>query len=614
MGFLKKNICLIATFILAIFLRINYDLFINGYNFDELAIVSLAKQETFKEVVKSIATLDYHAPLYYFIIRPICLLKNEWVYIRLLNLVFSLLNIFVFYKIGTILKNKKLGLFLALFLAINHLEIATVSFVKFYCLCILLFSFNIYYLIKIIKKDEGYKKFALFNILFILSSTFGFIFVFIEYFTLFIFKKSKVLLNSFLFSLVSFFLYLPIFINQYFITKETILSPHAGYSEVSLLSFYVFLNDYFSPLINYCCNLVTIESCSLLSDTIKSIQNNSLDVISLFSFLLLSLIPVIIALFLMITAIKDNKIIKKINVISLIYLIFFSSLVLFEKTGFISTYLYPCGIIALVSAGYGVLCLKNKKIATILFIYLIFAQLIIPNCYPISKRGVEKAKIYYVFENYFKKQDKNTSYIVTQGGRFLEKYYSKEKIFSFDLEEMSGNYKKRYLNYLFWEKIKQATKKNLKDLIEDDILNNKKSLEFEKYFKENVVEKTKKNEKIILCFYADESPFLLNSDEINLIFKQEYNPHLSKVNLKALLSDEIIFDTSYLAETIATYSYTQLIELLDNNFKRTTIEQYQKTQNGYYVKTFEGNLKDDTLFLAKNVAQGWIFVTYQKIN
>ena len=181
MGFLRKNFLLILIFILAIFLRLNNDIFILGYNFDEIAMISVARQNFPFEIIKTIGEIDYHAPLYYFIVHPFTYFENESINLRLLNFVISLINIYVFYKIGSLINSKKTGLILASIITVNHLAISTVSFVKFYCLCFLLISINTYYLIKILRKDSRYLKFAITNFFLILSHTLVFIFVFLEY-------------------------------------------------------------------------------------------------------------------------------------------------------------------------------------------------------------------------------------------------------------------------------------------------------------------------------------------------------------------------------------------------------------------------------------------------
>ena len=106
MNFIKNNFILIIILIFSAILRINQDIFIQGYNFDEIAICSLAKDTNIIKVLKNIATQDYHAPLYYLIINPFLSFENEWLYVRFLNVFFSVLNVFVFYHLNTI-KDKK---------------------------------------------------------------------------------------------------------------------------------------------------------------------------------------------------------------------------------------------------------------------------------------------------------------------------------------------------------------------------------------------------------------------------------------------------------------------------------------------------------------------------
>ncbi|MBQ8634714.1 glycosyltransferase family 39 protein [bacterium] len=614
MEYLKKNCILILIFLLAIFLRLNYDIFISGYNFDEIAMVSIAKQKFPFEILNAISKLDYHAPLYYLIIHPFTYLQNEWLYLRLLNLIFSLVNIFVFYKIGKLLNGKKLGYVLALILSVNHLAISTASFIKFYCLYFLLYSTSIYYLIKVIKQNKNHTKFAIMNTLCILSSTFGIVFISIEYLILHLKQKIKPT-NAIFIPSIGFLLYLPILIKQIQLNKETIISPHSSYSEFSTLAFYNFFNDYFTPLINYCCNLITIESCTYLANIFKSLQENKIDILALFVFIFLSLIPVILSIFCVLKGIINNKIIKKINIISLVYFVFFIILVILEKTGFIPIYLYPCGLILLITLGVGIVSFKNKKISTAILIYLIFCQLIITNCYPPTKRGIEKAKIYYGIEKYLKNKDKNTYLIATVGGRFIKKYYKNERIIDFDSEKMKGSFNRDFINIIFDGKITPKTnKKSLKDLIKDDILEEKKSVAFENYFNKSIKNQLNKNDKIVLSFYADEYPFIFTQREIENTYSKKYYPHLSKARIKDLASEEIIFDSGYLSEIILTYSFNQLIEQLEKNFKRIKIEQYQKTPNDDYIKAFESyDFDKSTKWIAQNTIKGWVFITYQKM-
>ena len=101
-----KNYKLFLILTLAVFLRLNYDVFINGYNFDELAIMSSAVQSFPFDILKTCAKNDYHAPLYQLIVHFFTYFNPEWLYIRLFNIVLSVLNVYIFYKLGKLIKDR----------------------------------------------------------------------------------------------------------------------------------------------------------------------------------------------------------------------------------------------------------------------------------------------------------------------------------------------------------------------------------------------------------------------------------------------------------------------------------------------------------------------------
>ena len=55
-----------------------------------------------------------------------------------------------------------------------------------------------------------------------------------------------------------------------------ITSPHGDYPNLSFFAIYNFLNDYFTPLINYSCNVETIEGASLILKAVKSLFEKGL--------------------------------------------------------------------------------------------------------------------------------------------------------------------------------------------------------------------------------------------------------------------------------------------------------------------------------------------------
>lgn len=620
LNFIKSNYILVLIIFLGFFLRFNYDLFIQGYNFDELAMVSIAGLKFPFEILKTSAIIDYHAPLYYLIIHFLTYFQNEWIYLRLLNLIFSIVNIFVFYKIGNLLKNKETGLILALILAIFHLNISTVSFIKFYCLCFLLFSINIYYLIKILKQNKGFIKFGIINFFFILSSTLGFISVGIEYFLILLFQKdkNKDILKSVLISFLGFLFYLPILLKQTFCAFNNIISPHSAYVSFSGLSFYNFLNDYFSPFINYCCNQDTIQACSLILNVIVSIKNNSFDYLSLFGFVVFSLIPVVLGVGLIIFGIIKNKLNRKLFLVGFLILIFYITISKLDITGFIPFYLYSVGLILLVCFGFGLSEIQNKKLKYGILFFFLFINLFITNFYPLEKRDIDKIKIYNCFNQYFKdeKISSKTPIFMTNGARFLKYYYKDKNIIDFDYEKMSALNSRFMFSLVFGKDLSQkATKFNIKTLIKPIIENKKVDNALENYvlniLKENNI---KKGDKIILCFNSDSNPFISTKEKyLQILNKNQYNPHLSSSNIKYALSEEEI-DASYMGEVISSYSYECLFNIIEKNFKIIDVKQYTNDKYGNYFKNFESkNFEKSGLYLAQNTLKSWIFITYEKL-
>ena len=67
-------------------------------------------------------------------------------------------------------------------------------------------------------------------------------------------------------------------------------------------------------------------------------------------------------------------------------------------------------------------------------------------------------------------------------------------------------------------------------------------------------------------------------------------------------------------DVIMSYSYKYLIEIIDENFKITNVQYYTPIGFDRWKMTYENKKFDkDTMWLAQNVLNGWIFVTYEKI-
>ena len=614
MNFLKKNYILISILVLGAFLRINLDTFITGYNYDEFAIVSIARLD-FINMIKSIATQDYHAPLYYFIAHIFAGSDCAFLYLRFLNIAFSLINIFVFYKIGNLIFNKKAGLIFALFLAVSHIEIINTNFIKFYCLDFLLVSSIIYFGLNYSIKKTRLKFFTTANILLTLGFTFGYMFSFFAFLFLYLKNKEKIIIKHLGFCTIGLFFYLPILFFQTKMAFSNILGIHGTYPSLSLSAFYILFNDYFSPLVNYACNSESIESMPLLIKCIKCLtQHTPFDHISLFGFILLSFIPTIIGLFGMFFAIKKEKMAQLIFRMSLGYLIPFLILIKLEITGFVPTYLFPVGISFIILSLWG-LNLINSKIKYVLITYLICSHLIVPNVYPIDKRETPY-KIYGNIDEYVKKIDDNIPIVVFDAGRFTKSYYKEKNIFALDYEQIQGMNGRKMIEILYGEEFsKRANTKNYKELLKPIILNNLNTGTIDKHLEENLFSKIKKNEKMILILNLDASPFIYTDSKIKEILNMNYEYHLgnSSIFYQASGLSKKRITVGELGEVALSHSMKLISKEIEKKFKIVKIEQFTPQKKSTYKKTFEtSEIAYSTLDLLKMPIAGWIFVTYQK--
>ncbi len=602
MDFLKKNYILILIIILGAFLRINIDTFISGYNYDEFAMISLAKLNPF-EILKAIAKEDFHAPLYYLICHIFTKLNEPYIYLKFLNIIFSLINILVFYKIGKKLLNKQVGLFLALVLAVNHLQISIANFVKFYCFCFLLVSFAILFFIDVFKTNKSREKLLLANFLICLSFTYGFIFVFFEYLILYLFKKEKKIIKDFLISSIGFLIYLPILFVQIKSALSAILSPHGDYPALCLSAFFAFLNDYFSPLLNYSSNSETIESLILL----YSFINNSKDIISFLAFIFLSLIPLIIAIFGIFKALKTQKINKELFKLTLLFFGFLIIMVKLEINGFIPLYFFPVGIILIILSTVGLLSLQNK-IKYFLISYLIFSQIIITNVYPLEKREI-KTKPFGNIDKFIEKIDNNTPIILFDGARFAKYYYKNKNIISFDYEHLQGIHDRNLVELVYGQK--NINKKNIKEIITPIIFEEKTTNELREKIKEILAQ----NNSLILIYNSNSTGLIYSKEKIKKELQKNYNYHLINTdNIQNIINKENDFlNQNTLSEVIQSYSTRKIIEEIEKNYRPIKLEQYLGIEGKKYrkAKELKGNFKT-SLEIMEKPFKGWIFITYEK--
>ena len=610
MNFIKRNYILILILFLGIILRINIDTFASGLNFDEFAIISISKQN-FSELFKSLAIQDYHAPLYYIFCHIFANFKSQFLILKLLNVFFSCLNILVFYKIGKTLINKRFGYILALAISTNHLQITTVNFIKFYCLNMLLVSLSVYFLINYIKKEKNKHLLAIANFFITLSFTYGIIFVFFEYLILFFTKNKKEAIKGFIISIAGFILYSPILIIQTQYALTSLISPHCEHPDLSIFGFYILLNDYFSPLINYCTCTKTLESAVLLISALKSFKQAPIDYISIISFVIFSLIPVLISIFGIYKAIKKEVLTQKLALLCAFYILFSAIATLLKINGFIPLYMYPSGIILIILCYFG-LYQEKSKIKYLFIAYLIFVQIFITNVYPLQKREL-KTKYFANIDKYIEKIDSNTPIIMFDAGRFAKYYYNDKNIIALDYEELCASHGRKLIDEIYGKEL-NINKKNIKDKFFKIITNNENPKNIEKFINEKIFSKTNKDTKIILIYNSSATPLILSKNYMINKLNKKFDNNLSNSTLFYQLNkDTKTINQSKLGNIIQSYTTQKIIERIEKEYKPIKIEQFLEVPLKNYEKYTEmTDLKVSSIDFMKQPLMGWIFVTYQK--
>ncbi len=158
---------------------------------DEAISANVAKMPML-EIVKNFSINDFHPPLYY-------LFLNFWtkifgsnvVLLRLSSVLFSLITIYFVYLIGVQIKNKKIGILAALFLAINPLFVYFSQELRMYAMATMWLTIGFYFFVKIKEKKNKISDLIIFNLMMALAfgTFYGSIFLIATFAIYFLIKK-----------------------------------------------------------------------------------------------------------------------------------------------------------------------------------------------------------------------------------------------------------------------------------------------------------------------------------------------------------------------------------------------------------------------------------------
>jgi uncharacterized membrane protein len=121
---------------------------------DEAISVTMA-QLPIDKIVSVFSSHDFHPPMFYWVLHIwIKIFGNEVIVMRLSSILFSLITIWLVYKIGKEIKNKKLGLWAALFVGVNPLLIYYSQELRMYSMTAMLLTGAFYFFVKLNKKNN----------------------------------------------------------------------------------------------------------------------------------------------------------------------------------------------------------------------------------------------------------------------------------------------------------------------------------------------------------------------------------------------------------------------------------------------------------------------------
>lgn len=458
-----------------------------------------------------------HMPFYYLYLKFfIHFLGNSDLALRLTSVLPGTISIPVMYIVGNELKDKKLGIFCAIFTAISSFLIYFSQEVRFYGLLFLFSTIGVYYTIKLLKKQTftNITGYVLSNFLIIFTHTIGFVYVFFSLLFVSIqLAKTKAELKKTIIICWSTTTILTLINAPLLLKILTQQGISQWWSQFSIAKIGFLFTDYFSPILT-----------NIVSSPDNFFHNMSLN------FLIFALFPAAIAISGIIKSLKP----KPFTVNHLLFAICISYVLIMiiaslsGKLVFSTKYsieIYPTLILL---TGYGLLEFP-KKIAitlTTVFAFLNIYYLIVS---PISAPRLHRSEGHKIVANLIKSAD------IKANDTIVINYYPKkrfEKYFNFKNYKVISINKNNYFEYL-----NQDNKKHFADK-----------------FKTEISDNVQKGQKIIIIVLNDVAM---------------YTP----MQMKLLSQDKKQYEKTPILFTAFSEIKNNLLEQCLANFKLSRIEQ-----------------------------------------
>lgn len=583
----SKYVPYIILFIIFILIRINYVLLtgeIENIGFKSLAISNCAWPFG---IIKEAALNDTFLPFYYLIIG---ILKNE-ILIKIFNSLVSFTNVYLFYLIGKKIHSQKLGVFLALFISLNHFFLYYTTLIAPYCVIFLIQTGIAYVLIDYFKKPskENFKKLNILNCLLILFDTLGFIYVLCEILVLnALGKRKKIYLKQsqklFNYSFISFLVIFPILLTQHIINSKLIIPNTFDDIGFNLSAFYLMLSEFTSPHLSFLApesqtkSMLGLLYGYFLNPDIKNINSLKILITLFYS----SILPIGIAIWLTFKTCKNNFKLKITWSVSALCLIIMLLLMLFEKIEVQPVYCSFFFLTTTIILGYGIFTIKDIVLKSTLVICLLLIQVINPelNAFDITinKNNSALTPIKIFIKDF--EISKNDTIIMPHNGKLASFYFKKQNFLDYDEKKLKYSKKKSIIRNLSNKKAKTINKKNISYLLRDFLIENRTNSYLMTHFTDKIFNNNEISERYILIIdKLNSKPISQNSIQ-KYANQKDYSWHPRKIDFR--YADISQNHSKNLYDALKSKTIYNIANILNINFKLDTIVEYKKIDNEYY--------------------------------
>ena len=468
-------------------------------------------------------------PIYYIFYKIwITIFSNTDFIIRLMSVFFDTLNVITSYFLGIqIAKNLKieevkykLGLITMLIFAINSSFVYYAQEAKFYSLTFFLVTLTTLTFLKFVDKFD--KKSAS---LFITSNT------------LLLYTQTTLAIINILFTVISLiFLYKNKRLKLFFISANLAIY-------LPLICFIIFIKHYFSG--NF--NIVYYDNSFILqvlqnwfSPILTALQNNIPNYQNVvfanllnIKFLLYVIFPVIFMISTFVLAIKNNKLLRAISIIPIVFVVFH---ILLSQTELYSANVrYTLAVLPIVLSISAVYIVENfnKKFVKILFTLFVAVNLLVL-CSPMSATKAERPIGYKALGDLLiqNKINPNYNFIMPFNKNLLRKYY---KITGETESFYNLNSTDAQKTYLSEKEIENISKKhNMIENYERYFITNEITKEFSDYVFKNYAKDT--NHIVVVI---DRGICVFSNDEIKEVLANNKNIPIQFLRLSRLNNDLI---------------------------------------------------------------------------